>query len=208
MAVQTYSLKKDGNRSLSPHFKVKEFRSKDGADNILLNDKLIPILEALFEKLGCSTIVITSGYRTNSHSVAVGGYRGDQHTKGNAADIRCNKNRKPIDAKIVCCALEELGHNGGIGYISPTAVHLDVRTGKSWFDETNGKTKIKSFREYFGMTEEAGYRIYTVKSGDSFWRIAAEQMGSGLKCSELASFNGLKLTSVIHPGQVLKIPTK
>ncbi len=55
---------------------------------------------------------------------------------------------------------------------------------------------------------EPDYTLYTVRSGDSFWKIASRQMGSGLKCSRLASYNGLKLTSVIKPGQVLKIPKK
>lgn len=206
MAIKVYSLKKDGNKKLSSHFKVKEFRCKDATDKILLNDQLVPLLEKLFTKLKCSTIIVNSGYRTDAYSVKVGGYAGDQHTKGNAADIRCNKNGKVIPAKEVCCALEELGHNGGVGYISSTSVHVDVRGSKSWFDETNGKTKITSFKEYFGMVERVAYTLYTVKAGDSFWKIAAQQMGSGLKCSKLASFNGLKLTSVIRPGQVLKIP--
>lgn len=208
MAIKVYSLKKDGNKKLSSHFKVKEFRCKDATDQILLNDQLVPLLEKLFIKLKCSTIIVNSGYRTNSYTVKVGGYVGDQHTKGNAADIRCNKNGKVIPAKEVCCALEELGHNGGVGYISSTSVHVDVRGNKSWFDETNGKTRIASFKKYFGIVSDETYTRYTVKAGDSFWKIAREQMGSGLKCTELASFNGLKLTSVIRPGQVLKIPKK
>ena len=50
------------------------------------------------------------------------------------------------------------------------------------------------------------YKNYTVKSGDSFWSIAASQMGSGTKMNELASYNGLTINSVIRPGQTLKIP--
>ena len=47
---------------------------------------------------------------------------------------------------------------------------------------------------------------YTVKAGDSFWKIARQQMGSGLKFMKLAHYNGLRVTSVLHPGQLLKIP--
>lgn len=50
------------------------------------------------------------------------------------------------------------------------------------------------------------YYEYTVQNGESFWSIAAKLMGSGAKCSTLATFNGLTTTSVIHPGQILKIP--
>lgn len=48
---------------------------------------------------------------------------------------------------------------------------------------------------------------YTVVSGDSWWSIAAKKMGSGLKMTELASYNGKTTSSMLHPGDVLKIPT-
>lgn len=51
-------------------------------------------------------------------------------------------------------------------------------------------------------------RTYTVKSGDSFWRIAAEQLGNGMRFGEIVKLNNLKVTSVIHPGDVLKLPSK
>lgn len=47
---------------------------------------------------------------------------------------------------------------------------------------------------------------YVVKSGDSWWKIAANEMGSGLKYKELAKYNGKTTTSALHPGDVLKIP--
>lgn len=71
-----------------------------------------------------------------------------------------------------------------------------------------GKSIAVGIASALGLKAKASYTLYTVRSGDSFWRIASQQMGSGLKCSQLASYNGLKLTSVIHPGQVLKIPKK
>lgn len=50
------------------------------------------------------------------------------------------------------------------------------------------------------------YTLYTVKRGDSWWRIAAREMGSGLKMSKLAAYNGKNIATMIHPGDVLKIP--
>lgn len=47
---------------------------------------------------------------------------------------------------------------------------------------------------------------YTVKSGDSWWKIAAIEMGSGLKYKELAAYNKKTTTTSLHPGDVLKIP--
>lgn len=69
-----------------------------------------------------------------------------------------------------------------------------------------GKAIAVGIASALGLKAKAAYTLYTVKTGDSFWKIASQQMGSGLKCSKLASYNGLKLTSVIRPGQVLKIP--
>jgi LysM repeat protein len=46
---------------------------------------------------------------------------------------------------------------------------------------------------------------YTVKPGDSLVKIARRH---GCTAQELAKANGLKLNSVIHPGQSMKLPTK
>ena len=217
MAVLSYSYKADKDKKLSAHFKVKEFRCKDGSDKILINSELIVALETLFAKVGCDTMNINSGYRTDAHSIKVGGYAGDQHTKGNAADIWCKKGGKRMNAKLLCCALEDLGYNGGVGYISDTAIHLDVRGKRVWFDETKHDRIVNSWYQYFGIMKnascensanksESNFTMYTVKAGDSFWKIAATQMGSGLKYKELAKYNNLRTSDVLRPGQKLKIP--
>ena len=161
MAVKTYSLKKDGDKFLSAHFQVKEFKCKDGSDKILINTELIDTLEKLFKHLNCRAINITSGYRTPSHSVKVGGYSTDQHTKGNAADITCKKQDGTLFSSAeICCALEDLSHKGGIGRINKThSVHVDVRGSKCWFDETNGEKTTDSWYKYLGI-------VKPVKKGD------------------------------------------
>lgn len=47
---------------------------------------------------------------------------------------------------------------------------------------------------------------YTVKPGDSWWAIAEKFLGSGTKMNELATYNGKTINTIIHPGDVLKIP--
>ncbi len=152
----TYSLKRNGNAFLSPHFKVKEFACKDGSDTILINPDLIKVLEKLFDKLGAKAINITSGYRTPSHSVRVGGYRTDQHTKGNAADIKVKKTDGSLfSSKEITLALDDLNHAGGIGLINKNgSVHVDVRGKKCWFDETNGEKLVNSWYKYWGVTKQ------------------------------------------------------
>lgn len=48
---------------------------------------------------------------------------------------------------------------------------------------------------------------YTVKQGDSLWKIAAEKLGDGKRYGEIKTANGLT-SDTIHAGQVLKIPGK
>ena len=56
-----------------------------------------------------------------------------------------------------------------------------------------------------GGTAESAARTYTVRSGDSLWAIAANQLGNGSRYTEIKALNGLK-SDTIHPGQVLKLP--
>lgn len=51
-------------------------------------------------------------------------------------------------------------------------------------------------------------KTYIVKSGDSFWKIAQEQLGNGLRYGEILKLNNMKATTVIHPGDILKLPEK
>jgi lysozyme len=44
---------------------------------------------------------------------------------------------------------------------------------------------------------------YTVKPGDSFWRIATQ---FGISPYTLAAYNGLSISSTIYPGQILLVP--
>lgn len=162
--VTKFSYKAHANYFLSPHFQVKEFVSMSGnklySDEIKIHNRLIEMLEALYAKLDCKAVIINSGYRTNQHSIDVGGYAGDTHSLGQAVDITClDKNGKVISAKKVCCTLEDFGNVYGIGYISENSVHADTRAkSKQWFgDETKSgapnikKLGYKSFHDYFKM---------------------------------------------------------
>lgn len=50
-------------------------------------------------------------------------------------------------------------------------------------------------------------KTYTVKKGDSLWRIAYIHLGNGARYPEIRELNGLK-SDTIHAGQVLKLPVK
>ena len=149
--VKTYSLKKDGAAKLSEHFRVREFAAA-GCDEVKIDDELIDRLEALHARLGCSKIVITSGYRTDGS--------GSQHCKGRAADVNCwhMEGGKEVryQGKEILLAAEDVGFRG-IGWIpgsaaSRAAVHLDTRENPYFFDEADGNRSIgESWYPYFEL---------------------------------------------------------
>ncbi len=53
--------------------------------------------------------------------------------------------------------------------------------------------------------QEAAYTSYTVKKGDTLWRIAQKTLGSGKRYKDIMSYNGMR-TDKIRVGQTIKIP--
>lgn len=145
---------------LSAHFNAKEFRCKCGkTHDTELNPKLVTNLEKLYRVLGCSKVVVTSGYRCPDHDNAVGGNGTGQHTKGNAADIICyDQGGSVISTKKVACKAQNIGFRG-IGNIDSTytAIHVDVRTGAKWYGDeaVRGGTS--------GSVTDDFYRYYSTK---------------------------------------------
>ena len=163
MAVKTYSRAKEGSVELSAHFKVREFTSPD-SDTIKIDLDLIEVLERLFDYLGCSQIIITSGYRTPSYDRKVGGNGNGYHTKGKAVDINCWVGKERVHGSVICCALQELGWNHGIGWIAGCAVHVDTRSSKYWFDEQNSNKSIGN--DWYSYMSKKGYNVPRLLKGD------------------------------------------
>lgn len=159
-----YDYLTQGNLNLSPHFKISEFKCPT-TNTILIDNRLIWILERLYKDLNLGKCIITSGYRTPQYSVSVGGYATDFHTKGMAFDATFwDKKGKQIDSKLVCCKLCDYGDVFGIGYIGG-AVHCDSRNkSQIWFgDETNGNSLIKlgytCFQDYWNINSDGTPRV-------------------------------------------------
>ena len=68
------------------------------------------------------------------------------------------------------------------------------------------RIKIPKGLTYSPAAPKPAYSSYTVKAGDSLWRIAQRLLGSGERYTEIKALNGLQ-SDMIYPAQVLKIPT-
>jgi uncharacterized protein YcbK (DUF882 family) len=116
------SLTEDGDKRIAPSFSVREFRSKCGADHVLIAAELAGILQHLRQHFG-KPITISSGYRSPAHNAKVGGSPTSQHMGGKAADIQI----AGIAPQRVYDYMDKvIGWHGGLG-LYPTFVHIDVR---------------------------------------------------------------------------------
>ena len=125
--VKVYSLKAEGSRQITEHFRVYEFVCKDGSDVVFVSQALADILENIRQHFGAA-VTVTSGYRTVSYNKTVSGSSSaSQHCNGLAADIKV-KGVSP--AAVADYAEQLLGDHGGVGRYG-TFTHIDVRADKS-----------------------------------------------------------------------------
>lgn len=126
MAINAYSVAKDGTTYISKNFRVREFACKDGSDPIFIDDELVGVLQQIRDHFG-KAVTITSAFRTASHNKKVGGATYSQHLYGKAADIKVSG----VAPSVVADFAETLmPSTGGIGRYS-TFTHVDVRKVKS-----------------------------------------------------------------------------
>lgn len=132
--VREYSLRRDGDLQLSPHFRLSEFASKDGSDKVLVDDALVDLLEQIRAAAG-GAVTINSAYRSPAHNAAVGGVSSSQHLYGRAADIVVSGASPLLVGQI---AEYYLDRRGGIG-VYQTFTHVDTRAIRSRWDQRSGK---------------------------------------------------------------------
>ena len=138
--VRKYSMRSDAANKVSKHFRLREFASKDGADEVLIDDDLLTLLEAIRSEVGGKAITINSAYRTQSHNQAVGGVWNSQHVQGKAADIVV-EGTDPLTVGQIAEYI--LGNRGGIG-VYQTFTHVDTRANRSRWDQRSGKQVVVS----------------------------------------------------------------
>ena len=100
------------------HFKLSEFACKC-CGKAEMQESTLEMLD-LARGIAKVPFFINSGYRCEAHNRAVGGVQRSSHTKGYAADIKCN--REPQRQSILA-GLKAAGFNR-IG-IAKTFIHVD-----------------------------------------------------------------------------------
>lgn len=99
---------------------------------------------------------------------------------------------------------------------SPVTYIIRDRLQYTIVEEKNGWGRLKSGigwvkLEYTTTTQDSApelkYRVYTIKNGDTLWKIAAKELGNGERYSEIKKLNNLK-SDTIYANQVLKLPLK
>ena len=115
----------------SAHFKLSEFKCKDGTavpTKYYGNcQKLMNLLEEIRAACGNRAITVTSGYRTESYNKKVDGAKQSQHLYAAAADIKVS-GKSASEVYKLCDRL--VGSRGGVGKYS-TFTHVDVRGNKA-----------------------------------------------------------------------------
>ncbi len=138
--IKVYSLKMDGNKSISENFKVREFACKDRSDTIVADEEFVrDKLQAIRDHFK-APVTFNSAYRTPEHNRREGGAKNSFHVKGRAFDIVV-KGKTPTE---VARYAQSIGIKGIILYKS--FVHVDSRAVKYWARDNNGKkTVVSSF---------------------------------------------------------------
>lgn len=131
--IQRYDLAQ-GDKQLSPHFKLYEFASRKfggGRENkLVLHPALIVNLERLREKVRAkypgAICQVNSGYRTAAWNKNIGGETQSRHMYGLAADIVFKVGGKSVPPSVVATIAESMNF-GGVGRYN-TFTHVDINS--------------------------------------------------------------------------------
>ena len=115
----------------SAHFKLSEFKCKDGTavpEKYYGNcQRLMNLLEEIRTACGNLAVTVNSGYRTESYNKKVDGAKQSQHLYAAAADIKVS-GKSASEVYKLCDRL--VGNRGGVGKYS-AFTHVDVRGHKA-----------------------------------------------------------------------------
>lgn len=125
-SIKVYSLKTEGNLSVSRNFKVREFACKDGSDVVLICPLTVWILQNVRDHFG-KPVRITSAYRTPEHNAKSGGATSSLHMLGVAVDFVVDGvTADKVQAYLESCVPSTCGIGKATNY-----THIDTRETKA-----------------------------------------------------------------------------
>lgn len=126
--VMVFSLAADGEKQLTPNFKVKEFACKDGSDPVFIHPSVPMWCQAVRDTFGYA-FRPNSAYRTVSYNAGIkDASPKSKHCLGLAVDIPAKDGTTP--QQLYDFFEDLLGDTGGLGLYS-WGVHVDPRPVKS-----------------------------------------------------------------------------
>ncbi len=101
---------------------------------------------------------------------------------------------------------EKAGEVGDIFYTISLTEYREFRARRITLSKNNGNMTMEGDYQGARPVTKAVPRTYTVKSGDSLWKIAKLQLGNGNRYQEIAELNNINNPNLIYTGQILKLP--
>jgi murein L,D-transpeptidase YcbB/YkuD len=201
--IKKYSLKAQGNEALSKNFKVKEFKCKDGSDEVKVDEGLVEVLQKIRDYFS-KAITVVSDYRTPAYNKRIKGASKSQHLYGRAADIQV----AGVKPRTVAEYAESIGVKGlGLyDYSSGGFVHVDTRANRArWLQ----KTRNGSALSVGGFFPESDRQTLKKNSRGSEVRELQEKLNSlGFDCGVADGIfgkNTLKAVKEFQKSQGIKV---
>lgn len=133
--ILVFSKSEEGDKFLTPNFRVREFACKDGTDTIFIHP-FIPIVCQLVRNYFDMPFTPNSAYRTITHNKNEGGATNSSHIRGRAVDIPANKGVTP---KQLYDFVDKLFGNWGEVGIYNWGIHVGIQDTKKRFTNSSYK---------------------------------------------------------------------
>jgi hypothetical protein len=199
LMVKTYSVKKDGNTALSENFKVKEFKCRDGSDEVKIDDVLIDTLQKIRDHFK-KPITIVSGYRSPAYNKSINGAKTSQHMYGKAADIQVSG----VNPRTVAEYAESINVKGlGLyDYTSGGFVHVDTRSTRSrWLQKTRNGGAVSVSGFYGKDSNEAKPTLKLNSRGTEVKELQTKLNALGYNCGTADGIFGNKTLNAVKEFQ-------
>lgn len=119
--------------NLTRNLKVKEFKSKDGADFMFVHPGILVAFQYIRDRIGMP-LIVRSGYRSEAHNRKVNGSDSSYHLYGMAMDVFVDvgKDMELNYLQRVFQLANEAGCGGIKLYRDKRFVHFDVGSPRTW----------------------------------------------------------------------------